>query len=79
MSGSAIVENSDLFRQRMPEFLTTRQVAKLLGFRDDTLKCWRREHRGPPFVHIERRVRYPVRLLVYYLAHRVQGREAICG
>lgn len=39
--------------------LTTAECAKLLGLAEITLYEWRRDRKGPPFLHItERTVRY---------------------
>ena len=40
--------------------LTSRQVEVLSGYTDQALKKWRREGRGPRFVTVEGRPRYPV-------------------
>lgn len=43
---------------RTDDFLTTEQVAEILGVRPNTLEIWRSHGGGPPFVKIGRLVRY---------------------
>lgn len=53
--------------------LTEGQVARFLQLSPNTLRYWRKtaEHRGPPFVKIERRpVRYRLEDLEAYLKRR---------
>jgi len=51
------------------ELLTERQVAARLGVSVLTLRKWRWERRGRPYIKLEQRaVRYPIDSLSAYLA-----------
>ena len=55
--------------QQSSEFLTSFQVAKLLGLSQWALVVWRRLRRGPQFVRIGRNtIRYPKREFDAWLA-----------
>lgn len=42
----------------MPTYLTPAETADLLRVKVSTLSTWRKREQGPPFVHLERSVRY---------------------
>lgn len=49
------------------QMLTEDEVADYLKVSNDALKLWRRENRGPKWVHIESLVRYPSVWLQEYI------------
>jgi predicted DNA-binding transcriptional regulator AlpA len=54
--------------------LKSKELADLLGFQESTLRQWRTEGIGPPYLRLGHRVRYesePVRL--WLDAHQVDG------
>ena len=53
--------------------LTEREVAELLRCSVAALRRWRREHRGPHFVKLERLIRYPVSDLREFLDQNTIG------
>ena len=55
------------------ELLPPPRVAERLGVPETTLTDWRLRRRGPPFVKVQRLVRYPSLLLDQWLASRLQG------
>jgi len=57
-------------------FLTEHEVAEVLAVDVTTLRRWRREQAGPPYVRMGTCVRYdPVELHAYLEAARVPRRE----
>lgn len=53
-------------------YLTTDQVADLLGLSPDTVLGWRKRRRGPPFVRLANNaVRYPEGALHRWAAQRL--------
>lgn len=52
----------------VPQILREREAAKRLGVSAAALRRWRREHRGPAFVRIERCVGYRVADLEEFLS-----------
>jgi predicted DNA-binding transcriptional regulator AlpA len=53
----------------LPNWLTTEQVAKMLGLSVSALEKWRRDGRGPAFRRLSRRcVRYDAKIVVAWLA-----------
>jgi hypothetical protein len=54
--------------QTLPQLLNERQAGRVLGVSVAALRRWRREQRGPEFVHCERCVRYDVRSIEKFLA-----------
>jgi hypothetical protein len=53
--------------QALPQLLNERQAGRVLGVSVAALRRWRREHRGPEFVHCERCVRYDLRSIERFL------------
>jgi len=51
----------------LPQLVTEKAAAEALAVSIAALRLWRREGRGPRFVHVERCVRYDVRDLTNYL------------
>jgi hypothetical protein len=54
--------------QSLPQLLNEHQAGRVLGVSVAALRRWRREHRGPEFVHCERCVRYDTRAIERFLA-----------
>ena len=54
--------------QSRPEMLDERGTARLLAVSVAALRRWRRERRGPEFVHCGRCVRYDIRAIERYLS-----------
>lgn len=54
--------------QSLPQLLNEHQAGRVLGVSVAALRRWRREHRGPDFVHCERCVRYDTRAIERFLA-----------
>jgi hypothetical protein len=52
----------------LPQMLNEKETARLLACSVAALRRWRREGRGPEFVHCERCVRYDVRAIESFLA-----------
>jgi predicted site-specific integrase-resolvase len=50
-----------------PRVLNERQAARTMCVSVAALRRWRREGRGPEFVHLERCVRYPVQAIERFL------------
>lgn len=51
--------------------LTPRQTTERLGVHVDTLKTWRREHKGPPWIQLDgRQIRYDEDELNQWLQER---------
>jgi len=67
-------ENRDRLQEKMgkresSEFLSSYQVADLLGLSPWALTVWRRNHKGPEFFRLGRNtIRYPRRELEAWLA-----------
>jgi predicted DNA-binding transcriptional regulator AlpA len=60
-----------------PKFLTTFDVAALLGVSRCTLSLWRRYGSGPPFVKLGyHTLRYPRKKLESYLRSKLRGGKA---
>ncbi len=56
------------------QMLTAAEVCKRLGLAPETLRQWRKENRGPPFVQFgPRSPRYPSDLLEQWLRSQVRG------
>jgi excisionase family DNA binding protein len=55
----AVVHTSGPAVAALPEYLTTREAAAVLGVSERHLKTLRSEGRGPRFVRVGRSVRYP--------------------
>jgi len=56
--------------------LSPRDAAQLLGVAVGTLRRWRYEHRGPPFIKVEGSFRYSLKALRAYLAARTKVRTS---
>lgn len=73
---SAGVEEEDVKRARVvargSPYLSSKQVARYLGFLDQSLQNMRRRGTGPRFVRLGRQVRYHVRDLMAYVQHPPQ-------
>jgi excisionase family DNA binding protein len=55
----------------LPNWLTTEQVAKMLGLSVSALEKWRRDGRGPAFRRLSRRcVRYDARVVSEWMESR---------
>ena len=54
--------------QALPQLLNEHQAGRVLGVSVAALRRWRREHRGPEFVHCERCARYDTRAIERFLA-----------
>ncbi len=62
---------SDLREERL---LTPQETARLLAVRVETLERWRYSgHRGPAFVKVEGRIKYPLPVIRHYLAERTRA------
>ncbi len=62
--------------QNGPRWLTTVEVALLLGVRPQTLEKWRSQGKGPPFRKASRRVvRYDQTAVADWMASIGYGRE----
>jgi predicted DNA-binding transcriptional regulator AlpA len=58
----------------MPGLLKSKELAILLGFQESTLRQWRTEGIGPPYLRLGRRVRYNADAVNAWLdAHQVDG------
>jgi len=55
------------------ELLPPAVAAARLGVPEATLADWRFRRKGPPYVKVQRLVRYPQGLLDQWLAARLQG------
>jgi excisionase family DNA binding protein len=53
------------------EYLTTKEVAQLLRLKPRTLKKWRSQKQGPPFVRLGNRVRYPRKPLDEWTSRKI--------
>ncbi len=53
--------------QSLPQLLNERDTGRLLGVSVAALRRWRREHRGPQHIHLERCVRYDIRAIEKFL------------
>jgi transposase len=58
---------SRTLQDSVPQLVTTREAAKILGRSSATLKRWRYEKTGPNFIQIEGRISYDVKVLLEYL------------
>ena len=57
--------------------LKSQELADRLGFRESTLRQWRSEGIGPPYLRLGHRVRYELDAVRSYLkAHQVDGRSS---
>lgn len=56
---------------RTLKLVTETEAARILAVSTAALRRWRRERRGPEFVHVERCVRYSVQAIESYLAGNV--------
>lgn len=54
----------------LPQLITEAEAAKALDCADGTLRNWRSEGKGPPFLKIEGKVRYQAKDLVEWLRER---------
>lgn len=62
----------------VPPYLSTAQVADLLGLNPVTLRQWRRRKHGPAYVKLEGgQVRYPWASLRWYLESRTVDAHAL--
>ena len=57
----------------LPIAIRETEAAEMIGVSVAALRHWRREHRGPVFVRIERCVRYRVADLTQFLDRNVVG------
>jgi predicted DNA-binding transcriptional regulator AlpA len=54
--------------------LKSKELAELLGFQESTLRQWRTEGIGPPYLRLGHRVRYEFAVVTAWLAaHQVDG------
>jgi Helix-turn-helix domain len=60
-------------------YLTPEQVAERYQLSPDTLKEWRYKRVGPKFVHLGKRVRYPLPALEAWEAEQQREQEAARG
>lgn len=61
------------------QLLTTSEAAQHLNIAESTLRWWRSQRRGPPFVKSRRIVRYRLKDLTdWEQAHYVQTRQDTC-
>lgn len=65
------MQNSLQSQRDLPQLLDEKRAAQLLAVSVAALRRWRREQRGPEFVHLERCVRYPARSLERYLVENL--------
>ena len=62
----------DALSDASPALLTTPEAAAHLRLRVRTLETWRRLGKGPPFLKLGTKVRYPIADLEAWLAARVR-------
>jgi predicted DNA-binding transcriptional regulator AlpA len=56
------------------QLLKSSELAELLGFKESTLRQWRTEGIGPPYLRLGTRVRYDAdRVTAWLDAHQVNG------
>ena len=60
----------------MTEVITEKEVSKLLSISLQSLRNWRCQRKGPPYIKIGRSVRYPIEDLRKYLESRKIEPEA---
>jgi hypothetical protein len=65
--------------QDVPVVIRERSAAKMLGVSTAALRRWRREHRGPAFVSMERCVGYRVADLERFLSANTVGHSEAAG
>jgi predicted DNA-binding transcriptional regulator AlpA len=58
---------------RVPQLLSSKQAARMLGVSESTLRYWRSSETGPPWVKLGRRALYDVADLVEFVARRRQN------
>lgn len=51
----------------LPQMVSEKQAARMLAVSVAALRRWRRERRGPQFIHLERCVRYDIRAIERFL------------
>jgi len=56
--------------------ITPEAAARILNFKVDTLRCWRREGRGPSFFRFGRQIRYSVEEIERFAARNRVGQRA---
>jgi predicted DNA-binding transcriptional regulator AlpA len=49
---------------------TPGEFATLTGIPEETLKYWRKQHEGPPYVKLGRHVRYSHKTIMQYIENR---------
>jgi hypothetical protein len=65
---SPLLRELQLFNEiRQVQLLKEKQAAKILAVSVAALRRWRREGRGPQFIHCERCVRYDLRSIEKFL------------
>lgn len=52
----------------LPAYLTSKQLAELLGLNPGTLRQWRHQGRGPAYLRIQNAVRYERSVVLAFLA-----------
>jgi DNA-binding transcriptional MerR regulator len=58
--------------------LDEKQTAKLLGLAVQTLRNWRTQSKGPPYIKISRTVRYNLAdIKAYVKLHRIAPEESV--
>jgi hypothetical protein len=56
-----------------PVYLNDRDAAAFIAMRPQTLRNWRQDNKGPPYIKVGRAVRYSVVDLIAYMeAHKVK-------
>jgi Helix-turn-helix domain len=61
--------------QILPQMLSEKQTARILAVSTAALRRWRREGRGPEFMHLERCVRYSVKSIEGWLTENASGNK----
>jgi predicted DNA-binding transcriptional regulator AlpA len=62
--------------EKTQRLLKSKELAELLGFQESTLRQWRSEGVGPPYLRLGHRVRYsPEVVSAWVAAHQVDGRS----
>jgi hypothetical protein len=59
----------------LPQIVNEKQAAQILAVSIAALRRWRRERRGPPYVKLERSIRYSVTSLEQFLTENSFGNK----
>lgn len=59
---------SEFAKGQLPRLLNEKQAARIMSVSVAALRRWRRERRGPSFLHLERCVRYDLREIELFLS-----------